>query len=95
MYQGLHYDPDNIIEEDGGDISQEDCWAVIQTFFNDKGLVRQQLDSFDEFVQNTMQEIVDENRNLVLQTIQGSGNEGDQAVRNTDCFPGIELVIDP
>ncbi|CAG8562828.1 240_t:CDS:2, partial [Paraglomus occultum] len=81
MYQGLHYDPDNIIEEDGGDISQEDCWAVIQTFFNDKGLVRQQLDSFDEFVQNTMQEIVDENRNLVLQTIQGSGNEGDQARR--------------
>jgi DNA-directed RNA polymerase II subunit RPB2 len=70
-------------QEDLGDISQEDCWTVINSFFQEKGLVRQQLDSFDEFVQNTMQEIVDENRHLVLQTTQGSGNEGDLAV----CIP--------
>ena len=31
---------------------------VISSFFDAKGLVRQQLDSFDEFIQNTMQEIV-------------------------------------
>lgn len=29
-------------------------------YFEEKGLVRQQLDSFDEFVQNTMQELVDD-----------------------------------
>ena len=47
---------------DGGDeeITQEDAWAVISSFFEQKGLVRQQLDSFNEFVSNTMQEIVDE-----------------------------------
>lgn len=31
-------------------------------------MVRQQLDSFDEFIENTMQEIVDENSKLVLET---------------------------
>jgi DNA-directed RNA polymerase beta subunit len=53
---------------------QEDCWSVISSFFDEKGLVRQQLDSFDEFVQNTMQELVDENSNLVLQHVGGDGD---------------------
>lgn len=39
---------------------------VITSFFDQKGLVRQQIDSFDEFVQNTMQEIVEENEKLIL-----------------------------
>ena len=47
-------------------INQEDCWTVISSFFDEKGLVRQQIESFDEFVQNTMQEIVDENQKLTL-----------------------------
>lgn len=51
-----------------GDITQEDCWVVISSFFESKGLVRQQLDSFDEFIQNTMQEIVDENSRLMVET---------------------------
>mmetsp|Transcript_40541 Transcript_40541/g.53359 ORF Transcript_40541/g.53359 Transcript_40541/m.53359 type:complete len:1186 (+) Transcript_40541:199-3756(+) len=41
------------------EITQEDAWAVISAYFEEKGLVRQQLDSFDEFIQNTMQELVD------------------------------------
>lgn len=49
-------------------ITQEDCWTVISTFFEEKGLVRQQLDSFNEFIENTMQEIVDENSRLILET---------------------------
>jgi DNA-directed RNA polymerase II subunit RPB2 len=63
-------------------ITQEDCWTVITSFFDEKGLVRQQLDSFDEFVQNTMQELVDENADLVLdQGAQFSGGDNDEAVR--------------
>ncbi|KAI8924497.1 DNA-dependent RNA polymerase II second largest subunit [Entophlyctis helioformis] len=66
------------LDLENDDITQEDCWQVITSFFEEKGLVRQQLDSFDEFIQNTMQEIVDENAQLVLQTAsQHSGNEGD------------------
>ncbi len=49
-------------------ISQEDCWTVISSFFEEKGLVRQQLDSFNEFIENTMQEIVDENSRFILET---------------------------
>lgn len=46
------------------DIAQEDAWAVIVAYFTEKGLVRQQLDSFDEFIQNTMQELVDDSRSI-------------------------------
>mmetsp|Transcript_16869 Transcript_16869/g.68061 ORF Transcript_16869/g.68061 Transcript_16869/m.68061 type:complete len:305 (+) Transcript_16869:71-985(+) len=48
------------------EIAQEDVWAVISAFFAEKGLVRQQLDSFDEFIQNTMQEIVDDGGEIRL-----------------------------
>ena len=47
-------------------MKQEDYWTIITTFFEEKGLVRQQLESFNEFVENTMQEIVDENSRLML-----------------------------
>jgi DNA-directed RNA polymerase II subunit RPB2 len=35
------------------------CWEVISAYFDEKGLVRQQLDSFDEFIQMNIQKIVD------------------------------------
>ena len=47
-------------DDGGGTIDQQDAWAVITSYFDEKGLVRQQLDSFDEFVSNTMQELVDD-----------------------------------
>eukprot|EP00964_Phaeocystis_antarctica_P071398 scaffold43559_cov92-Phaeocystis_antarctica.AAC.2 len=80
-------------EEDGGEednINQEDCWEVISAYFEEKGLVRQQvvaaklkafpckadsaprllrasqLDSFDDFICNQVQEIVDEQPKLEL-----------------------------
>lgn len=60
------------------EITQEDCWTVITSFFDQNGLVRQQLDSFDEFVQNTMQELVDENADLILdQADQHTGGAHD------------------
>ena len=46
--------------DDQTEIGQDDSWAVISAFFKDKGLVRQQLDSFNEFVNSSMQEIVEE-----------------------------------
>ncbi|XP_073299286.1 DNA-directed RNA polymerase II subunit RPB2-like [Primulina huaijiensis] len=58
----LDYEEDDVSQE----ISQEDAWAVISAFFEEKGLVRQQLDSFNEFIQNTMQEIVDESANIEI-----------------------------
>ncbi|KAF8320547.1 DNA-directed RNA polymerase II subunit RPB2 [Cantharellus anzutake] len=73
-------------------ITQEDCWTVITSFFDEKGLVRQQLDSFDEFVQNTMQELVDENADLVLdQGAQYSGEHDNNARRYEIHFGQIYL----
>ncbi|KAL3647144.1 DNA-dependent RNA polymerase II [Castilleja foliolosa] len=37
-------------------VGEDGVWIVINTYFEEKDLVRQQLDSFDEFIENTMQE---------------------------------------
>lgn len=67
-----------VVPEDD-EITQEDAWAVITAFFEEKGLVRQQLDSFNEFVTNTMQEIIDESNEIVVrpeaQYTSGPGEE--------------------
>nr|QIS77004.1 DNA-directed RNA polymerase II subunit [Myrmecopterula nudihortorum] len=79
-------------EEDYEEISQEDCWSIITTFFDEKGLVRQQLDSFDEFVQNTMQELVEESGELVLdQFDQHTGQDSDVTRRYEIKFGQIYL----
>ncbi|KAG5353664.1 DNA-dependent RNA polymerase II [Termitomyces sp. Mn162] len=79
-------------EDSYEEITQEDCWTVISSFFEQKGLVRQQLDSFDEFVQNTMQELVDENSDLILdQADQHTGHESDMTRRYEIKFGQIYL----
>jgi DNA-directed RNA polymerase II subunit RPB2 len=47
----------------GGDneITQEDAWAVIKGYFEQHGLVSQQISSFDRFLSYTVQDIVTEN----------------------------------
>ena len=44
--------------EEEEEIGQEDAWTVISSFFEEKGLARQQLDSFNEFIQHHAREIV-------------------------------------
>ena len=40
---------------DAGPISEEDAWTAISAHFQERGLVGQQLDSFDCFLTTTMQ----------------------------------------
>ncbi|XP_056006307.1 DNA-directed RNA polymerase II subunit RPB2 isoform X2 [Ostrea edulis] len=58
-------------EDDGDEITadlwQEACWIVISSYFDEKGLVRQQLDSFDEFIQMSVQRIVEDSPQIDLQ----------------------------
>ncbi|KAE8145840.1 hypothetical protein BDV25DRAFT_133432 [Aspergillus avenaceus] len=62
-------------------ITSEDCWTVISSFFDTKGLVSQQLDSFDEFVSSTMQELVEEQGQVTLdQTLPPDEDEVDPVV---------------
>ena len=54
-------------EEITPDLWQEACWIVISSYFEEKGLVRQQLDSFDEFIQMSVQQIVEDTPAIELQ----------------------------
>eukprot|EP01113_Clastostelium_recurvatum_P008475 TRINITY_DN1400_c0_g1_i1.p1 TRINITY_DN1400_c0_g1~~TRINITY_DN1400_c0_g1_i1.p1 ORF type:complete len:1169 (+),score=338.29 TRINITY_DN1400_c0_g1_i1:148-3654(+) len=80
-------------EDEGGeeDIGQEDTWTVISAYFEEKGLVRQQLDSFDEFIQNTMQEIVDESQDIILVPEAGQGAASTDQTRYVVNFGQIYL----
>ena len=69
MFSGVGEDPDDAEAAASQEISQEDAWEVINCYFNEMGLVRQQLDSFDEFIQNTMQEIVDESMEIDVEPV--------------------------
>jgi len=80
-------------EEEEDEITQEDAWAVISAYFEEKGLVRQQLDSFDEFIQNTMQEIVDESADIEIrpESQHNPGHQSDSA--EVFFFPFIFLSL--
>lgn len=54
-------------EEVSPDLWQEACWIIISAYFDEKGLVRQQLDSFDEFIQMSVQRIVEDTPPIELQ----------------------------
>ncbi|OTB02756.1 hypothetical protein M426DRAFT_61544 [Hypoxylon sp. CI-4A] len=57
------YDEGYEYDEEYGDenaITPEDCWAVIGAYFKKKGLVSQQIDSFNDFQETTIQELVEE-----------------------------------
>jgi DNA-directed RNA polymerase beta subunit len=56
------YMMDMDMDQDFGsdEITQEDAWVVIDKYFKEKGLVGQQIDSFDEFVINTIQELIED-----------------------------------
>eukprot|EP00457_Paulinella_chromatophora_P000754 gb/GEZN01000754.1/.p1 GENE.gb/GEZN01000754.1/~~gb/GEZN01000754.1/.p1 ORF type:complete len:1217 (-),score=175.11 gb/GEZN01000754.1/:20-3670(-) len=61
-FQQNEEEDDNGPEEFGDEQPwiQEDSWAIIDSFFCERSLVRQQLDSFDGFVEMTMQEVLQE-----------------------------------
>ena len=60
------YDDGYLDQEEEEGITAEDCWTVISAFFDTKNLVSQQIDSFDEFVSTTMQELITEHSLLTL-----------------------------
>lgn len=67
---------------DDEEITQEDAWVVIGKYFDEKGLVRQQLASFDEFITNTVQELIDDSGEIRVapedQFVAGQDVEADK-----------------
>jgi DNA-directed RNA polymerase II subunit RPB2 len=66
---------DDESEDIPNEIWQEACWIVISAYFEEKGLVRQQLDSFDEFIQMNVQRIVEDSPPIDLQERTKRKNE--------------------
>lgn len=57
---------DNLHGDEDDEITQEDAWEVISSFFDIRGLVRQQLDSFQNFAKYTIQEIIGERDSIEI-----------------------------
>ncbi|KAK0733148.1 DNA-dependent RNA polymerase II RPB140 [Lasiosphaeria miniovina] len=74
-------------------ITPEDCWEVISSYFEAKGLVSQQIDSFNEFTETTVQSLVDEYADLTLDHPNPGDDEGrDIALRRYDIkFEAVTL----
>lgn len=73
--------------EEGDEITQEDAWVVIGAYFHEKGLVGQQLDSFDEFMNNMIQELVNDVGNITItpENQYIPGEEIDQVLLCSAC----------
>ncbi len=62
-------------------LSVDDVWTVIASFFDEKGLVNQQLSSFNEFVETTIAETMEEHGKVTLQQVkQHNGMDLDDTV---------------
>lgn len=57
---------DDYEQEDENVITAEDCWTIISSFFEKHGLVSQQLDSYNEFVTKTINDIVADKGKVIL-----------------------------
>ncbi|KAK3316925.1 hypothetical protein B0H66DRAFT_307799 [Apodospora peruviana] len=95
-YGDTYENDDNYENEAGFDeegledsITPEDCWEVIAAYFDSKGLVSQQIDSFDEFTSVTMQSLIDEYADLTLDHPNPGDNDGrDIELRRYDIHFG-------
>ncbi|KAI4840383.1 DNA-directed RNA polymerase II subunit RPB2 [Plasmodium brasilianum] len=53
-------------ESDEEQITEEDSWVVIGSFFGSHGLVNQQIESYNDFIEYRMQEIIDEHPQIEI-----------------------------
>lgn len=77
------------------EITPEDCWSVILSFFTEKGLVSQQLDSFDEFIESTIQELVWEDPKLILDQAAQHVSRSDNINRRYEITFGKIYLLRP
>ena len=66
-YGGNEYADD--YEDDLG-LTQDDMWELVTLFFRSRGLVSQQLKSFDKCIEQQIDEILDDKGSFILKTEQ-------------------------
>lgn len=75
---------DDYGDQDGNhDIGEEDAWKVISSYFREFGLVKQQLDSFNRFLRESIQGLIDQSENieLVSESQHRPGDEEEEGSR--------------
>ncbi|KAJ2158102.1 DNA-dependent RNA polymerase II, partial [Coemansia sp. RSA 552] len=90
-YEGDEYGYD---QDESELISQEDCWILISRYFDEHGLVRQQIDSFNNFIEHTLQEIIDENPNIVMEKT-AQGDRGQDIIKRYHIAFGQVFISSP
>ena len=53
--------------DEADEITDKDSWKVISAYFNQHGLVSQQIGSFNQFIDKNIQEIIDENKSIPIE----------------------------
>lgn len=77
-------------------ITAEDCWTVISSFFARRGLVSQQIDSYDEFTNSTVQSLIDEYSTVSLdQTLPETDEDNQARIRRYEIKFGKILMTRP
>ncbi|KAL6937496.1 DNA-dependent RNA polymerase II [Hanseniaspora osmophila] len=96
------YEEDNYMNDDqydfsdeNGPITAEDSWVVISAFFREKGLVSQQLDSFNQFISFTMQDLIVEDSSLILEQPAQHTTESDNISRKYQIIFGKIYLAKP
>lgn len=51
----------------GQSINQEDAWAIIRAYFDQHGLVSQQISSFERFIDYTIQDILKDQSKIEIE----------------------------
>jgi DNA-directed RNA polymerase II subunit RPB2 len=74
-------DADDLGDEIDRPVTQEDAWKIVTCYFDKKGLVGQQLDSFDEFIGTKIQELVDDAEAVEVTPM----NQYDNSTVREDC----------
>lgn len=71
---------DEYLEDEDELVRTEDCFAVTSAFFDEKGLVAQQLDSYNEFVTHTIQDIINDHSVISLDQNNPPALEGQDPI---------------
>ena len=79
---------------DSEEISDQDCWKVISAYFSQHGLVSQQIGSFNQFVRNNIQEIVDENRVVRIES-DANYKQGGEQITYELTFNQVRIAANP
>jgi DNA-directed RNA polymerase II subunit RPB2 len=58
-------DEDDEIDQEA-EITQEESWIIISNYFEKHGLVSQQIGSFNQFIENNIQEVISENKDMIV-----------------------------